>query len=87
MVIFKNNHSDTWDPPMIEPIEMVENTQHFNYYTLWYLSLFFGVFHSKSVIMLVLYLYLAKNCFHQFLLSVFKINDTVNFEDNVFVHF
>ena len=25
--------------------------------------------------------------FHQFLLSVFKMNGTVNFEDEVFVHF
>ena len=26
----------------------------------------------------------GKNNFHQFLLSVFKMNDTVNFEDNIF---
>ena len=32
--------------------------------------------------MLVLYLDLAKNNFHQFLLSGFKMNDTINFEDN-----
>ena len=29
----------------------------------------------------------GKNCFHQLLLSVLKINYTVNFEDNVFVQF
>ena len=37
--------------------------------------------------MLVFCLYLEKTDFHQFLLSVFKINDTVNFEYNFFVHF
>ena len=26
----------------------------------------------------------GKKCFHQFLFSVFKINDTVSFEDNFF---
>ena len=31
--------------------------------------------------MLVLCLVLGKNIFHPFLLSVFKMNDTVNFED------
>ena len=30
---------------------------------------------------------IGKNHFRQFLLSVFKMNDTVNFEDNFFVHF
>ena len=29
----------------------------------------------------------GKNHVHPFLLSVFKINDTVDFEDNVLVHF
>ena len=29
----------------------------------------------------------GKNNFHQFLLSVFKMNDNVNFEDNFLVHF
>ena len=62
-------------------------TQHSNYYKLWYLFLYFGIFHSKSIIMLVLCLVLKKNDFHQFLLSVLKINDTVNFEDKCFVHF
>ena len=28
--------------------------QHFNYYKLWYLFLYVGIFHSKSIIMLVL---------------------------------
>ena len=48
---------------------------------------YFGKFHSKSVIMLVLYLDLVKDCFHQLLLSVFKMNDTVNFEDKFFANF
>ena len=43
--------------------------------------------HSKSVTKLVLCLDLAKNNFHQILLSFFKMNDTVSFEDNLFVHF
>ena len=30
---------------------------------------------------------LEKNHFHQFLLSVFKMNDTVNFEDNFVIQF
>ena len=72
---------------MIEIIDMVENTQHFKYHRLWYLFLYFGIFHSKSVIMLVLCLFLAKKYFNQFSLSVLKMNDTVNFKDNVFVHF
>ena len=67
---------------MIEIIDMVENTQHFKYHRLWYLFLYFGIFHSKSVIMLVLCLFLAKKYFNQFSLSVLKMNDTVNFEDN-----
>ena len=29
----------------------------------------------------------GKDHFHQFLLGVFKMTDTVNFEDNFFVHF
>ena len=64
---------------MIELIAMVENTQHFNYYKLWYLFLYFGIFNSKSVIMLVLCLFWAKNILHTFLLSIFKMNDAVNF--------
>ena len=44
------------------------------------LFLYFGLFNSKSVIMLVLCLDLARNHFHQILLNVFKINDTVDFE-------
>ena len=43
--------------------------------------LYFGIFHSKSVSILVFCLGLGKTHFHQFLLSVFKMNDTVNFED------
>ena len=37
--------------------------------------------------MLVLCLDLEKNHLHQFLLSVFKINGTVDFEDKFLVHF
>ena len=37
--------------------------------------------------MLVLCLDLTKNIFHQFLLSVFKMNDNVYFEDNFIVQF
>ena len=29
----------------------------------------------------------GKKTFHQILFSVFKMNDTLNFEDNLFVHF
>ena len=47
--------------------------------------LYFGIFHSKSIIILVLCLYLAKNIY-QVLLSVFKMNDTVNFADNFYVN-
>ena len=39
------------------------------------------MFYSKSVIMLVLCLDLNENHFHLFLLSVFEMNDTANFED------
>ena len=72
---------------MVELIEMVEkyNTLITINYGAYFLC--FGIFHSKSVIMLVLCLYLAKKHFHPFLLSVFKINDTVSFEDNIFVQF
>ena len=41
-------------------------TQHFNYYKLWYLFFYFGIFHSKSVIMLVLCLVLSKSHFVNF---------------------
>ena len=61
MVIFEEKHYDTSEMPMIELIEMVENTQHLNHYKLWYLFLYFGIFHSKSVIMLVLCPALVKN--------------------------
>ena len=54
---------------------------------LKYLFLYFGIFPSKYVIMLVLYLGLAKKHFHQSLLSSFKMNDTDNFEDKCFAHF
>ena len=37
--------------------------------------------------MLVLYLKFGENVFYQILLSVFKMNDTVEFEDNCFVQF
>ena len=37
--------------------------------------------------MLVLCLVLIRNDVHQFVLSVFKMNDTVNFEENFYVHF
>ena len=47
----------------------------------------FGIFHSKSVIMIVLCLDWAKKHFHQFLLCFFLKNDTVNFQDNYFVGF
>ena len=57
------------------------------HYKLWYLFLYLVIFHSKSVTMLVLCLVLAKIYFRQFLLSVFKLNDAVNFEDNFFVQF
>ena len=57
---------------MIELTEMVENTQHFNYYKSWYLFLYIGKFDSKFVIMLVLCLVLTKKHFHQFSLSVLK---------------
>ena len=66
---------------MIELIEMVENTQHCNHHKLRCLFLYFGIFHSKSVIIIGLRLDLAENIFHQFLPSVFKMNDTSNFED------
>ena len=39
--------------------------------------LYFVISHSKSVIIIVLCLDLAKNNYHQFLLSVFQMNDTV----------
>ena len=45
--------------------------------------MYFGIFHSNSVIMLVLCPVLIKNNVHQFLLSVSKMNDTVDFEDNL----
>ena len=61
--------------------------QHFNYHKLCYLLLYFGIFHSKSVILLALCLYLEKNHFHKFSLSAFKMNDTVDFKDKCFVHF
>ena len=48
--------------------------------------MYFRIFSSKSVIMFVLCLDL-EICFHQFLLGVFKMNDTVNFEGNFFVNF
>ena len=41
-------------------------SQHFNHYTLSYLLLYFGIFHSKSVIMLVLCLDLARIIFINF---------------------
>ena len=47
--------------------------------------LYFGIFHSKYVIMLVSCLDLEKEYFHQFLLTVFKMNDTVNFEEVFFI--
>ena len=62
-----------------------------NYYAIvcykwWYLFLYLEIFHLKSVIMLVLLLDFGKiifiNCFFKF----FKMNDTVNFEENVFVN-
>ena len=30
---------------------VLENTQHFNYHKLWYLFLYFGVFHLKYAIL------------------------------------
>ena len=39
------------------------------------------IFHSKFVIIIALCLYLENNNFHLSLLSVFKMNDTFNFED------
>ena len=48
--------------------------------------LYFRIFHSKYVIMLVLCLYQEKIIFINFT-QYFKINDTVNFEDNSLVHF
>ena len=63
---------------MIELIKMVGK-----YNTLITLNygtfLCFGIFHSKSVIMLLLCLDLEKNLFYPFLLNVFKMNGTVNF--------
>ena len=61
--------------------EMVEK-KHFNYYKLWSLFFYFGIFHSKSVIMLVLCLDLSKKIFIDFysvflksiLLLILKIN-------------
>ena len=50
-------------------------------------GVYFEIFHLKSVVILVLCLVLEKKHFCTFLLCVFKINDTVNFEDNVFVQF
>ena len=47
------------------------------------LLFYFGIFHSKSLIMLVLCLVLEKHYFQQSLISVFKMNDTVDFEDNI----
>ena len=41
----------------------------------------------KPVIMLALCLVLEKYICHQFLLIILKMNDAVNFEDNVFVQF
>ena len=41
-------------------------TQHFNYFKLCYLFLYFGIFHPKSVIMLVLCLDLVKIIFVHF---------------------
>ena len=71
---------------MIELIEMVE--KHNTIITITYgTSFVFWNFYSKSVIMLVLCLALAKTYFHQFLLSVIKINDTVHFEGNCFIIF
>ena len=49
------------------------------------LFLYFRIFHSKSVVILVLCLDLEK--YHQNLLSIFKMNNNVNIEDNFFVHF
>ena len=37
--------------------------------------------------MLIFFLELTKKHFYQLLLSVFKINDTVNFEDNILYNF
>ena len=51
------------------------------------LTFYCEIFHSESVILLVLCIYVAKNHFHQFLFIVFKMNDTVNSEDNFFVNF
>ena len=70
---------------MIEIIEMVE--KHSTLITINCGTYFyFGIFHSKSIIMLVLCLVLEKKAFCQFLLIVPKMNDTVSFEDKFFVN-
>ena len=65
----------------------VRKTKHFNHYKLWYLFLYFRIFHSKSVIVLVLSLGLTKKYFHQFysvflklmILLILKITCLYNF--------
>ena len=84
MVIFEK-HSDTWDLTIIELIETTENHNTvitINYSTFLFWDISFRVCYNACIITR-----LRKNHFHQFSLSVFKMNDTVNFEDNFFVHF
>ena len=68
-------------------IELIENDIKHNYLSTISSNTFFGIINLKSVVMLLLCLFWQKNHFHPFLLSVLKINDNVNFEDNFFVQF
>ena len=49
-------------------------TQHFNYYKLWYLFLYFEILHSNYVILLGLCLILAEILFLSTLLGVCRMN-------------
>ena len=64
---------------MTEPIDTVEK-QQFNFYNIWYLFLYFGILHSKFVIMLGLCLVFANDVFRQPLLSGFRIKYPVKLE-------
>ena len=62
-------------------------TQHFNYYKLWYLFLYFGMLHSKSAILLGLCLVLANDKSPSILLGGLKVNYNVGLRNDFSTHF